>query len=64
MCFAVPASLVPKLHLGTHLLRQFHCRSRRDNIRLSQRKMEFREEQETLPNEIWERGNILMRQSI
>src|SRR5258707_12035830 len=59
-------SLVPKLHLGTHLLRQFHCRSRsraREGVvhRLtaaatSQREMEFREEQEAFPNEIWERG--------
>jgi hypothetical protein len=41
--------------------RQFHCRSRRDNTRSSQREMEFREERvlptaAAFPNEIWEPG--------
>ena len=31
----LPFSLVPKLHLGTHLLRQFHCRSQRKTTLLS-----------------------------
>ena len=43
--------LVPKLHLGTRLLRQFYCRSRHNNNRSSQREIEFRVEQETFPNE-------------
>jgi len=34
--------LVPELHLGTRLPRQFHCRSRYDHIRLGQREMKFR----------------------
>jgi len=38
--------LVPKLHLGTHLLRQFHCRSRATNQLKSAR------------NEIWEREKV------
>src|SRR5260370_41568590 len=48
--------LVPKFHLGTRLPRQFHCRPRRGNPCTNQRKMKFREEQGTFPNEIWERG--------
>jgi hypothetical protein len=49
-------SLVPKFHLGTRLQRQFYCRSRSVDTRLSQREMKFREEQEVFPNKIWERG--------
>ncbi len=41
--------LVPELHLGTHLLRQLHCRSP------GRREKEFREEQATRPNGVWAR---------
>ena len=65
------AFLAPKLHLGTHLLRQFHCRSRsraREGLfhRLTaaatnQREIEFRGEQVlrtavAFPSATWERG--------
>src|ERR1019366_9521291 len=36
------AFLVPKFHLGTQLLRQFHCRSRCHNTKWDQREMQFR----------------------
>ena len=49
------ASLVPKLHLGTHLSAQLCCMFSLKGKTIH-REMKFREEQETFPSTTWERG--------
>jgi len=56
-----PMFLVPKLHLGTHLLRQLHCRSSAPTERLARSKTS--RGAGAFPSATWERETFLRKNS-